>query len=112
MLLLFCSPVGEEVSRSLLECLIPLGNELLPDVPSEWSNIGSKFGDLLNTAAILAGAGDGSGHLTLSTAVIEWLEKWYVQENQRCLEESYPYGLHICVAAYFYMYPNKLFQFE
>lgn len=73
---LFRSPVGEQVSHSLLECLIPLGNELLPDVSSEWSNIGSKFGDLLNTAAVLAGAGDGSGHLTLCTAVINWLEKW------------------------------------
>lgn len=76
MICLFRSPVGEQVSHSLLECLIPLGNELLPDVSSEWSNIGSKFGDLLNTAAVLAGAGDGSGHLTLSTAVINWLEKW------------------------------------
>ena len=49
---------------------------MLPDVSSEWSNIGSKFGDLLNTAAVLAGAGDGSGHLTLCAAVINWLEKW------------------------------------
>ena len=49
---------------------------MLPDVSSEWSNIGSKFGDLLNTAAVLAGAGDGSGHLTLCTAVINLLEKW------------------------------------
>lgn len=73
---MFRSPVGEQVSHSLLECLIPLGNELLPDVSSEWSNIGSKFGDLLNTAAVLAGAGDGSGHLTLCAAVINWLEKW------------------------------------
>lgn len=73
---MFRSPVGEQVSHSLLEFLIPLGNELLPDVSSEWSNIGSKFGDLLNTAAVLAGAGDGSGHLTLCTAVINWLEKW------------------------------------
>lgn len=72
------SPVGEEVGHALLECLIPLGNELLPDVPAEWSNIGSKFGDLLNIAAVLAGAGDGSGHLTLCTAVIQWLEKWYL----------------------------------
>ena len=71
------SPVGEEVSLSLLKCLIPLGNELLPDVPGEWSNIGSKFGDLMNTAAVLAGAGDGAGHLTLCAAVIKWLEKWY-----------------------------------
>lgn len=76
MICLFRSPVGEQVSQSLLECLIPLGNELLPDVSSEWSNIGSKFGDLLNTAAVLAGAGDGSGHFTLCTAVINWLEKW------------------------------------
>ena len=73
---MFRSPVGEQVSHSLLECLIPLGSELLPDVSSEWSNIGSKFGDLLNTAAVLAGAGDGSGHLTLCAAVINWLEKW------------------------------------
>lgn len=65
-----------------MECLIPLGNELLPDVPSEWTNIGSKFGDLLNTAAVLAGAGDGSGHLTLCAAVIEWLEKWYVVRSE------------------------------
>ncbi|XP_074621519.1 E3 ubiquitin-protein ligase UBR4-like isoform X3 [Acropora palmata] len=73
------SAVGEEVAHVLLKCLIPLGNELLPDVPSEWSNIGSKFGDLLNTAAVLAGAGDGSGHLTLCAAVIEWLEKCKTQ---------------------------------
>ena len=79
MVFLFFSAVGEEVAHVLLKCLIPLGNELLPDVPSEWSNIGSKFGDLLNTAAVLAGAGDGSGHLTLCAAVIEWLEKWYVK---------------------------------
>lgn len=81
MVFLFFSAVGEEVAHVLLKCLIPLGNELLPDVPSEWSNIGSKFGDLLTTAAILAGAGDGSGHLTLCAAVIEWLEKWYVKGN-------------------------------
>lgn len=73
----FYSPVGEEVSHCLLKCLIPLGNELLPDVPGEWSNIGSKFGDLMNTAAVLASAGDGAGHLTLCAAIIEWLEKWY-----------------------------------
>ncbi|XP_068695175.1 E3 ubiquitin-protein ligase UBR4-like isoform X2 [Montipora foliosa] len=73
------SPVGEEVSHVLLECLIPLGNELLPAVPSEWTNIGSKFGDLLNTAAVLASAGDGSGHLALCAAVIEWLEKCKTQ---------------------------------
>ena len=77
------SPVKEAVCHLLLVYLIPLGLQLLPHVPGEWLSTGSKFGDLVNTAAILAGAGDGSGHEVLCTAVVGWLEIWYQVDFQR-----------------------------
>jgi len=62
------NPVPEEVSLTLLSCLIPLGNSLLSPTSE-----GMPFADLISILATLASAGSGVGHVQLFRASTEWL---------------------------------------
>lgn len=70
------SLIGEETCKTLLSAIIPLGTKLLLLSCDESACVGSKFADVMSTAAVLAGAGDGEGHVTLGQAVIQWVEIW------------------------------------
>ena len=62
------NPVPEEVSLTLLSCLIPLGNSLLSPTSE-----GMPFAELISILATLASAGSGVGHVQLFRASTEWL---------------------------------------
>ena len=51
------SHVGEEVSRAILDALIPMGSQILSPTSE-----GIGFAELMVVMATLAGAGSGSGH--------------------------------------------------
>jgi len=62
------NPVPEEVSLTLLSCLIPLGNSLLSPTSE-----GMPFAELISILATLASAGSGVGHVQLFRVSTEWL---------------------------------------
>jgi E3 ubiquitin-protein ligase UBR4 len=62
------NPVPEEVSLTLLGCLVPQGNALLSP-----SSEGMPFAELMSILATLASAGSGVGHVQLFRACTEWL---------------------------------------
>ena len=66
------SHVGEEVAKSILTALLPLGETIL----SSTSANGMSFSELLSVMATLAGAGSGAGHVTLVKAACDWLKHW------------------------------------
>ena len=68
--------MGDKVASALLSAILPLGSKLLPQNTEELASVGSKFTDLMSTVGVLAGAGDGEGHLHLCKAVIQWLDVW------------------------------------
>jgi hypothetical protein len=62
------NPVPEEVSLTLLGCLIPQGNALLSP-----SSEGMPFAELMSILSTLASAGSGIGHVQLFRTAAEWL---------------------------------------
>ncbi|XP_064650064.1 E3 ubiquitin-protein ligase UBR4-like isoform X3 [Lineus longissimus] len=72
------SHVGEEVSKTILYALIPMGSQLLSPATE-----GIGFSELMVVMATLAGAGSGSGHPALFKAATCWLElcKTYLSQK-------------------------------
>ena len=66
------SHVGEEVAKSILTALLPLGETILSSTSAD----GMSFSELLSVMATLAGAGSGAGHVTLVKASCDWLKHW------------------------------------
>ncbi|XP_041369615.1 E3 ubiquitin-protein ligase UBR4-like [Gigantopelta aegis] len=64
------SLVGEEVSEAILSSLIPMGGPLLSDPEGDISG----FQELMVIMRMLAGAGQGQGHVSLFKAATEWIE--------------------------------------
>ena len=62
------NPVPEEVSLTLLGCLVPQGNALLSP-----NSEGMAFAELMSILSTLASAGSGVGHVQLFRAATEWL---------------------------------------
>ena len=65
------STVPEEVSLTILNCLIPMATEMLTDNSSQ----SLLFQDLMLVLTTLANAGSGIGHVQLFRACAEWMRK-------------------------------------
>ena len=63
--------VPEEVSLSILSCLIPMAAEILYDN----SKKALMFQDMISVLTTLASAGSGIGHVQLFRACAEWMQK-------------------------------------
>lgn len=62
------TPIPEDVSLTILKCLLPMAQLLLlPDHP------GFGFTDLMLVMATLANAGSGIGHVQLFEATLDWM---------------------------------------
>ena len=62
--------VPEEVSLSILQCLIPMAGEILYDN----SKKSAMFQDIMTVLTTLASAGSGIGHIQLFKACAEWMQ--------------------------------------
>ncbi|XP_067662559.1 E3 ubiquitin-protein ligase UBR4-like [Haliotis asinina] len=73
------SPVGQEVAQAVLAALIPMGSPLLKEKDGDMSG----FPELMVIMNMLAGAGQGAGHVTLFQAATGWLNlcKSYLNEK-------------------------------
>ena len=76
IILSYPSLVGEVTCISLLDALIPIGDQLLSMSSSKTACVGAKLGDVIHAASILANVDQGRGHSKLCKAAIGWLDTW------------------------------------
>ncbi|KAH3792742.1 hypothetical protein DPMN_146241 [Dreissena polymorpha] len=67
-------PAGEDLPRTILTALLPLGEGLLTSLGTE----ASGFPEVMDVLHTLALVGKGAGHVTLFNAATVWLQLWYV----------------------------------
>ena len=77
------SHIGEEVATAILNALIPMGSEMLAPVSE-----GIGFAELMVVMATLAGAGSGTGHLSLFRAATGWLQLCQTHLSQKHIAEK------------------------
>jgi len=78
------SHVGENVARTILDALIPMGSVML----SSAQEVVGGFTELMLVMTMLAASGSGAGHATLFKAAVQWLDSCKTFLSQKNVVEK------------------------